>query len=414
MLRAFFSSLSSFQRRMPTGVLIASFGLLLTAAAWLDVLHRESTDRQSEIERIHRENGGLARAFEEHVRRVVQTADNALMFIQYEYEAHGLVTPEILNFIERTKSDPILNQISLADAAGDLFLSAVPHAKPINISRREHFQVHATSGDAGLFIGKPVMAEASGRWTFFLSRRMNWPDGSFAGVVSVGLDPGYFSGYYDNPEIGADRAVTLVGRDGIVRARRFQQQSTVGQSLGDAPWFKRIGAAPTGHAEITGVIDSLRRFVSYRALPDFPLVVAVSDLTSSALAPYRRRAAEFRLSALIFTLFVALFCLVLIRAERRTRRDNTSLTAELAERRRTEEALSESQSLFSAFLDHIPAVVFVQDLQGLILYSNQAFKDLPGREAIGRNARDLLAPARTSHPASGPCCAGAPSSWMKR
>ena len=49
--------------------------------------------------------------------------------------------------------------------------------------------------------------------------------------------------------------------------------------------FKRIGRAPTGHSEITGVIDSQRRFVSYRALPDFPLVVAVSDLTSSSLAP---------------------------------------------------------------------------------------------------------------------------------
>ena len=102
------------------------------------------------------------------------------------------------------------------------------------------------------------------------------------------------------------------------------------------------------------------------------------SLLESALAPYQRRAAEYRLSALIFTLFVAIFCLVLIRAERRTRRDNASLTAELTERRRAEEALNESQGLFSAFLDHIPAVVFVQDLKGRILYSNQAFKELPG------------------------------------
>jgi PAS domain S-box-containing protein len=392
------SSLSSLQRRVPSGLLIAAFGLILTAAAWLDVLHRESTDRRAEIERINRENAGLARAFEEHVRRVVQTADNALLFLQYEYETHGVVTPEIRNFIERAKNDPILNQISMADAYGDLFLSVVPHAQPINITRREHFQVHAESGSAGLYIGKPILAMASGKWTFFLSRRMSWPDGSLAGVVSVGLDPSYFSSYYDNPEIGADRGVTLLGRDGIVRARRFQQQSTVGQNLGDAPWFKRIGDAPAGHAEITGVIDSQRRFVSYRALPDFPLVVAVSDLTSSALAPYRRRAAEFRISALIFTLFVAIFCLVLIRAERRIRRDNANLTAELAERRRTEEALHESQSLFTAFLDHIPAVVFVQDLHGRILYSNQAYKDLPGHEAIGRNARDLLAPGRDDPP----------------
>ena len=124
MAHGFLSSLSSLQRRIPSGLLIACFGLLLTAAAWLDVLHRQSTDREAEIERIHRENGGLARAFEEHVRRVVQSADNALLFLQHEYETNGRVTEGIVNFVERTKSDPILNQIALADSRGDLLLSA--------------------------------------------------------------------------------------------------------------------------------------------------------------------------------------------------------------------------------------------------------------------------------------------------
>ena len=92
------SSLSSLRRRIPSGLLIACFGLILTAAAWLDVLHRQSTDREAEIERIHGENGGLARAFEEHVRRVVQSADNALLFLQYEYQGNGRVTLSMRRF----------------------------------------------------------------------------------------------------------------------------------------------------------------------------------------------------------------------------------------------------------------------------------------------------------------------------
>jgi len=401
-----FASLSPIQRRIPSGLLIASFGLILTAAAWLDILHRESTDREAEIERIHRENGGLARAFEEHARRSIQTADNALLFLQHEYETDSRVTKSMVGFVDRAKHDPIINQIALADSRGDLLLSAVPHDKPINISRREHFQVHAANSTTGLFIGKPVLTQVSGTWSFFLSRRLSRPDGSFSGIVSAGLDPAYFSGYYGDPELGRDRAILLVGRDGIVRARRFQQQSTIGQDLRASPLFTEIRRAPAGHYEVVGIIDSLRRFASYRALPDYPLIVLVSDLTSSALASSRRRAAEYRLSALIFSLFVAIFCLVLIRAERRTRRHNSSLTAELAERRKAEAALNESQSLFSVFLDHIPAVVFVQDLQGRILYSNQAFKDLPGREAIGRNARELLAPSQDRPPGERPALRG--------
>ena len=98
--------------------------------------------------------------------------------------------------------------------------------------------------------------------------------------------------------------------------------------------------------------------------------------------------------ALVFTLFVAASCLVLIVADRRARRRSVELAAELAERRRAEDALRENQDLFAAFLDHVPAAVFVQDLQGTVLYSNQAYRDLPDREAIGRHARVLLAPGR--------------------
>jgi len=392
----FLSSFSSVQRRIPSSLLIAAFGLILTAAAWLDVLNRESTDRAGEIERIHHENGALARSFEEHVRRVVQSADNALLYIQYEYEANGQVTEGIVHFVERTKRDPILNQIALADSRGDLLLSAL--GKPINISRQKYFQVHASGGAPGLYIGKPVLSQATDTWSFFLSRRLNNPDGSFSGIVAVGLDPAYFSDYYDTPEIGPGRDVLLVGRDGIVRARRFQNKSDVGQSLVGSPMFTLVDRASTGHYEVVDVIDSLRRLVSYRSLPDFPLIVAVSDLTSTGLAPFNRRATEFRVSAAIFTLFVAVFCLVLIRAERQTRRNNAHLTAELTERLKAEAALNESQGLFSALLDHIPAVVFVQDLQGRILYSNQAFQQLPGRDAIGRNARQLLAPGQDGPP----------------
>ncbi len=401
----FLTSLSAFSQRLPSGTLIALFGLTLTAAAWLDVLHRQATDREAEIERINRVNAGLARALDEHVRRVLQTADNALLFLREEYETHGQVAEGMINFVNRVKGDPILNQLGLADSSGNLILSAVPHDKPIDISEHEHFRVHAASDAVGLYLGKPVTT-ASGEWSFFLSRRLSRPDGSFLGVVTAGLDPAYFSDYYNDPLLGQDRGVLLVGRDGIVRARRFQKQVEVGQDLRSSPMFVSIDSAPVGHYEVVGSIDSLRRFVSYRAMPDYPLIVAVSDLTSSALAPFRRHAAEYRLAATIFTIFVAVFCLVLIRAERRTHHQNATLTWELAERRKSDEALRESQDLFSAFLENIPAAVFVQDLQGRTRYANQAYRDLAGHEAIGRNARELLAPSHGEASVSPPTLRG--------
>ncbi|HEY6000124.1 MAG TPA: ATP-binding protein [bacterium] len=380
--------------RLPTGALIVVFALTLIAGAWADTLHRIAADRDSEVERIYRENDALARAFEEHVRRVLRDADGMLLALQHEFaDDQGRVTPHLARLVERSKDDPSLNQVAVVDARGNLALSALPLSKPINIARNETFRVHAEKPDVGFYIATPVRTQLAGTWSFFVSRRVELPDGTFAGVVTAGLDPGYFEKFYEGLALGPDRGVMLVGRDGIVRARRFKEQTEIGQDLRASPMLKRVLSEPTGHYEVVAIIDKVRRFSSYRAMPDYPLVVVVADVASSALGPWERRAAGARLAAAIFTIFVAGFCGLLILGERRTRRQHAQLTEELAERRRAEAALHESQHLFAAFLDNIPAAVYVQDLGGRVLYSNQAYRDLPGRGQIGRNARELLLPA---------------------
>ena len=181
--------------------------------------------------------------------------------------------------------------------------------------------------------------------------------------------------------------------------------------------FAAIARAQTGHYEVAGLIDSQRRFVSFRALPDFPLIVAVSDLTASSLAPFRRRAAEYRISAVIFTLFVALFCLVLIRAERSH-----------APRQREPDRRADGAPQGRGGAEREPGAVHgvprPHPRRGVRPGSARADPVLqPGIQgpagAVKRSAETPAscsppAPAATSRPASGPRCAGAPSSWTKR
>jgi len=105
-----------------------------------------------------------------------------------------------------------------------------------------------------------------------LSRRINHPDGSFAGLVVIAVDIGYFTKFYDKLDIGRAGSLLLVQNNGTTLLRRPYNFSSLGRSMVGTELFRAFKANGTGGTLwIRSSLDGVMRLNSYRSLDNYPL-----------------------------------------------------------------------------------------------------------------------------------------------
>jgi len=287
--------------------LVWGFALCLLLLTWFAVFFKIQTEEQREIEAVNQANLNLARTLEEHTLRTLKSVDQAVTFLKYQYERH----PEKMDIQAYVRDGMIFanlfNQLGIIDEHGMYILSNLPNHKVVDLSDREHFRVHVEKDSGQLFVSKPVLGRASGKWSIQLTRRINKADGSFGGVAVVSLDPLYFTQLYSDVNLGSRGVITLLGLDGIVRARQSSLNDQVGQSLQGSPLLTAAAKSPQGTLVLTSRIDQVERFVAYRVLPDYPFMVVVGEERDEALAEMRDRAKSYVIFGGVVTLTVLLF-----------------------------------------------------------------------------------------------------------
>jgi diguanylate cyclase (GGDEF)-like protein len=240
--------------------------------------------------------GNIATVLAEQTNRSVQSVDLVLTDIRDNVKVQGSRTPEefrdllagkatfsyLVDFLKRL---PEADVISVLDESGRIInLSRTWPAPAVNMSDREFFKFFRESESEGLYISEPVVSRLSGRPVLFFGRRISSPDGSFLGVVLVGLEPNYLRDIYES--------VTSVP------GQSFELRGTNGRILVQYP-PTQDQAATTGS-----------RLVADRAVGLFPLTVRVAISETSALAGWKSRALFIALGTvlvlafLIFVLFV--------------------------------------------------------------------------------------------------------------
>ena len=297
--------------------LILVFGLSLLCLIWSGVYYQIDNERQAELRSAIRDTANMARAFEEHTLRTINSADQAALFLKYQYEQAGR-NIDIPRYVRegRFANLPFV-LLGVIDEHGQFAVSNQVPFVPSNLKDREHFRVHLGADKENLFISKPVLGRSSGKWSIQMTRRANKPDGSLAGVVVVSVDPFYFTEFYSQVDMGKNSNVTLVGLDGIVRARQSGENSAVGQDLNGGMLMAEIvtGNRTGNYTEISSV-DGVKRIHSFRVMNNYPLAVVVGVAEAEVLERLYERTVDYYWAAGLVSLVICIFSGWLLRLTR--------------------------------------------------------------------------------------------------
>jgi diguanylate cyclase (GGDEF)-like protein/PAS domain S-box-containing protein len=253
-------------------------GAILISLVWM-ALSFFLTNEHSSAERAAIQNStNLAGAFEEHLSRSLSEIDRSLKIIR-TLQARDPGRFSLADWLKsnRVLTDDVL-QIALVDRDGNVKVGGVEGvAQTLSDSRSsEAFKAHADTLQDRLFIGKPVLDQAAGRWSLQLSRRINDSHGLFNGVIVAALDPAYLTHIYNSVNIGKDGYIWVVGLDGAVRATSGRTFSILEKDFSGSDVIRKLSAAPDGWFYTSSSLsDNVRRLIAYHSVTDYPLVITV-------------------------------------------------------------------------------------------------------------------------------------------
>jgi len=370
-------------------ILLLSFMMVLVSVLATSVLLLDL--RQRELAHAMGEIGSLNRVLAEQTTRTFEGVALVLRGTQERLsdETGSRLAldsfPVQLLLQARAAGLPQVKSMFVVDRDGYGVNSSRPDfVKRLAITKRAFFRHFADGARDELYISAPEKARVDGEWTFYVSTRLTDPSGQFRGVLVAAIRIEYFETLYDSISLDAVSGFMLLNNEGLLLA---------GKPHDDAH-FGKVGITPATLAALRNGSDGMlishetqgerNRFVAYRQVAKYPLMIGTAVEEDDALEPWRRVARPIVAGVVLVILFVLLTTFLMLRNLLR----REALESDLKER--DEQLRHMVQSVQDAFV--------TIDADGRLVLFNRAAERMFGiaaSEVIGAGVNDWL--ARCAH-----------------
>jgi diguanylate cyclase (GGDEF)-like protein len=305
-IRAAFRADARAELLRPLAQPVIPFGLALIGLMWLFTWQYVRMERDNVDRELEQSIANLVVVVEQNAVRTATELDRILKFIRQTHDRNREMEWQKLVKEEYTVDDEAV-QIAIIDRDGMMITSSalLYPPSPVDLSDREHYKVHVHAKDDQLFISKPVMGRASGKWSVQFTRRFLDERGQFAGVVVISLDPAHLARTYSSLNVGAKLGLVLVGDDGIIRAGSGTYKDSLGERYVETEHASDLVRFFDATTLIRGGSADRPKLVASRRVTGYPLKVVID--ADGLVSPNWLRTRDLYYSAC-----AAISCLIIV------------------------------------------------------------------------------------------------------
>ncbi len=259
---------------------------------------------------------------------------------EFRHEMASEATHDFL--VNRLQALPQLNALFLTDALGVQVNSSNFWPVPsTNLANHGFFRDAVKADSDTLIISAPAKSWTTGRWSLFISRRIESRAGVLLGTVQAMIDLNYFEDFYRTLSLPQDGSVAILRQDGMVLFRDPARDQVLGTYVPrNAQWYDMV-AKGGGTYETSGYLDGVMREIAVSPVKDYPLVMSVTVPKHTALAAWRRQASFIGFGSICAVIVFAILFSSLAVQFSRLEKSEQALSAALTRTERADRAKSD-------------------------------------------------------------------------